>query len=106
MSDPLPDVDGLYLGGGYPELFAKELEASGTRHEIKKAAQDEMPIYGECGALLYLGNSLETDRTYRMAGVLGANSRMTAKLQALGYTEAEAIVDSPSCEKRQHNKRA
>ncbi len=95
MSDPLPDVDGLYLGGGYPELFAKELEASGTRHEIKKAAQDGMPIYGECGALLYLGDSLETDRTYRMAGVLGANSRMTAKLQALGYTEAQSIMDSP-----------
>ncbi len=95
MSDSLPDVDGLYLGGGYPELFAKELEASGTRQEIKKAAQDGMPIYGECGALLYLGDSLETDRTYRMADVLGANSRMTAKLQALGYTEAQCIMDSP-----------
>jgi len=99
MSDPLPDVDGLYLGGGYPELFAKELEASGMRHEIKKAAQDGMLIYGECGALLYLGASLETDRTYRMAGVLGANSRMTAKLQALGYTEAESIIDSPIAKK-------
>ncbi|PWB54211.1 MAG: cobyrinic acid a,c-diamide synthase [Candidatus Methanoperedenaceae archaeon] len=99
MSDPLPDVDGLYLGGGYPELFTKELEASGTRHEIKKAAQDWMPIYGECGALLYLGASLETDRTYRMAGVLGANSRMTAKLQALGYTEAVVIADSPIAKK-------
>lgn len=99
MSDPLPDVDGLYLGGGYPELFAKELEASGTRHEIKKAAQDGIPIYGECGALLYLGSSLETDRTYRMAGVLGANSRMTAKLQALGYTEAVVIADSPVAKK-------
>jgi cobyrinic acid a,c-diamide synthase len=99
MSDSLPDVDGLYLGGGYPELFAKELEASGTRHEIKKAAQDGMPIYGECGALLYLGSSLETNRTYRMAGVLGANSRMTGKLQALGYTEAESIMDSPIAKK-------
>jgi cobyrinic acid a,c-diamide synthase len=99
MGDSLPYVDGLYLGGGYPELFAKELEASGTRHEIKKAAQDGMPIYGECGALLYLGTSLETDRTYRMAGVLGANSRMTGKLQALGYTEAESIMDSPIAKK-------
>lgn len=99
MSDPLPDIDGLYLGGGYPELFAKELEASRTRHEIKKAAQDGMPIYGECGALLYLGASLETDMTYRMAGVLGANSRMTGKLQALGYTEAQSIMDSPIAKK-------
>ena len=95
MKDKLPQVDGLYLGGGYPELFAKELEASNTRQEIKKAAQDGMPIYGECGALLYLGASLKTDSTYRMAGVLDANSRMTGKLQALGYTEAQSIMDSP-----------
>ena len=94
MSDMLPDVDGLYLGGGYPELFAKELEASRTRYEIKKAAENGMPIYGECGALLYLCNSLKTDKIYKMAGVLGANSRMTGKLQALGFTEAETVMDS------------
>ncbi len=95
MSDKLPQVDGLYLGGGYPELFAKELEFSNTRYEIKKAAHDGMPIYGECGALLYLGASLETDTRYRMAGVLGANSRITGKLQALGYTQALSVMDSP-----------
>ncbi len=72
ISDDLPDVDGLYLGGGYPELYAKELESSGTREQIKKAADDGMPIYGECGALMYLNESLATDRTYRMAGILGA----------------------------------
>lgn len=99
MSDVLPQVDGLYLGGGYPELFAKELEASNTRHEIKRAAQDGMPIYGECGALLYLGASLKTDSTYRMSGVLGASSRMTGKLQALGYTEAQSVMDSPIAKK-------
>jgi len=99
MSDKLPQVDGLYLGGGYPELVAKELEASNTRHEVKKAAQDGMPIYGECGALLYLGASLETDGTYRMAGVLGASSRMTGKLQALGYTQAQSVMDSPIAKK-------
>ncbi|MDP2768072.1 MAG: cobyrinate a,c-diamide synthase [Candidatus Methanoperedens sp.] len=95
MNDELPQVDGIYLGGGYPELYAKELEASGTRHQIKKAAYDGMPIYGECGALLYLNESLATGRTYRMAGVLGASSRMTNKLQALSYTEAETAADSP-----------
>ena len=99
ISDKLPQVDGIYLGGGYPELFAKELEASNTRHDIKKAAEDGMPVYGECGALLYLGASLETDSTYRMAGVLGASSRMTGKLQALGYTEAQSIMDSPIAKK-------
>ncbi len=99
MTDRLPDVDGIYLGGGYPELFAKELSTSRTRDEIKKAAQDGMPIYGECGALLYLNESLKTDRTYKMAGILPASSRMTDKLQALGYTEAETAIDSPIARK-------
>jgi len=99
MSDKLPHVDGIYLGGGYPELFAKELSASPTRHGIKKAAEDEMPIYGECGALLYLNESLKTDRIYKMAGILGASSRMTDRLAALGYTEALTIADSPVAKK-------
>ncbi|VVB92863.1 Cobyrinate a,c-diamide synthase [uncultured archaeon] len=99
MTDRLPKVDGLYLGGGYPELFAKELSASPTRDEIKKAAGDGMPVYGECGALLYLNESLRTDRTYKMAGILGASSRMTNKLQALGYIEAETAIDSPIAKK-------
>jgi cobyrinic acid a,c-diamide synthase len=99
MTDRLPPVDGIYLGGGYPELFAKELSTSRTRDEIKKAAHDGMPIYGECGALLYLNESLKTDRTYKMAGILGASSIMTDKLQALGYTEAETAIDSPIARK-------
>ena len=99
MSDDLPQVDGLYLGGGYPELYAKELESSGTRKQIKKAADDGMPIYGECGALMYLNETLTTDRTYRMAGILGAGSRMTDKLQGLGYTEAQVVSDSPLARK-------
>ena len=99
MIDRLPEVDGIYLGGGYPELFAKELSASRTRDEIKKAAQDGMPIYGECGALLYLNESLKTDRIYKMAGILPASSRMADKLQALGYTEAETAMNSPIARK-------
>lgn len=95
MGDELPEVDGIYLGGGYPELYAGELEAAKTRNQIKKAADDGMPVYGECGALLYLNESLETDRIYKMAGILPANSRMTDKLQALGYTEAETVTVSP-----------
>ncbi len=99
ICDELPQVDGLYIGGGYPELYAGELEASKTRHMIKKAADDGMPIYGECGALLYLNKGLEIDRNYRMAGILGATSRMTDKLAALGYTEAQVISDSPLAKK-------
>jgi cobyrinic acid a,c-diamide synthase len=99
MSDDLPKVNGIYLGGGYPELYAKELEAGRTREQIKKAAENGMPIYGECGALLFLSETLETDRTYKMAGILGARSRMTDKLQALGYTEAQVVSDTPLSKK-------
>ena len=99
MNDDLPNVDGIYLGGGYPELYAKELEASRIREQIKKAAENGMPIHGECGALLFLSETLETDRTYKMAGILGSRSRMTDKLQALGYTEAKVISDTPLSKK-------
>jgi len=99
MSDDLPKVDGIYLGGGYPELYAKELEAGRTREQIKKEAENGMPIYGECGALLFLSETLETDRTYKMVGIFGARSRMTDKLQALGYTEAQVVSDTPLSKK-------
>lgn len=95
MSDELPDVDGIYLGGGYPELHASELEVSKTRHSIKKAAEDGMPIIGECGALLYLGQELETDKAYKMVGILPASSKITGKLKALGYTEAKVTSENP-----------
>ena len=95
MKEELPDVDGLYLGGGYPELYAEALSKSGAREQIKKAACDGMPIYGECGALLYLGKTLEVDHnTYSMCGVFDVRSRMTGRLQALGYTNAHTINDN------------
>ncbi|CAD6494221.1 MAG: Cobyrinate a,c-diamide synthase [Candidatus Argoarchaeum ethanivorans] len=95
MKEELPDVDGLYLGGGYPELYAEALAGSGVREQIKKAACDGMPIYGECGALLYLGKTLEIEHnTYSMCGVFDVMSKMTGRLQALGYTNAHTINDN------------
>lgn len=85
MDDILPDIDALYIGGGYPELYAKKLEASQCRHAIHDMAGRGMPIYGECGGLMYLGRSVATDRGYRMAGILPACAEMTDRIQALGY---------------------
>ena len=87
MDDLVPDVDAIYLGGGYPELYAKELEGSRCRHSIRDMAESGMPIYGECGGLMYLCRSLSTDQTYRMAGVLPAKAEMSTKIQALGYVK-------------------
>ena len=102
MRDPLPQVDGLYLGGGYPELYAGELEGSPTRIEIRRAAEDGMPIYGECGGLMYLCESViskDGDWEKEMVGVLPASTTMTGRLQALGYVEGDVVCDNPVVEK-------
>ncbi|MCG7853748.1 MAG: hydrogenobyrinic acid a,c-diamide synthase (glutamine-hydrolyzing), partial [Methanosarcinaceae archaeon] len=87
----MPDVDGFYFGGGYPELFAAELERSKTTHVLGSLAADGIPIYGECGGLQYLCSSYETEeKTYRMADIFPAETRQTKRLQALGHTKANA----------------
>lgn len=89
MAGEVPDVDGIYLGGGYPELYAEALENSETTRKLKGLAADGLPIYAECGGLLYLCETYEVDsRTYKLADVVPANTRMTDRLKALGYTEA------------------
>lgn len=96
LKDDLPDVDGLYIGGGYPELHAAALESAQARRQIKKASEDGMPIYGECGGLIYLCNEIAFEEgSYKMAGALPATTIMTKKLQALGYAEAEVVSTNP-----------
>ena len=97
LADDLPEADGFYFGGGYPELYARELSAhSKTRKKIRDAAADGVPIYGECGGMIYLCESLiDLDgNAYPMAGVLPAETAMTNRLQALGYTDA-TVSDNP-----------
>ncbi len=90
----VPEVDGMYFGGGYPELYLKELESSRTTKVLKDLSADGMPIYGECGGLQYLSSSYEADgRTYRTADIFPAETLLTKKLQALGYTEGVARGD-------------
>lgn len=85
----LPEgISGVYIGGGYPELFAKGLEAnSEMRREIKKLAQSGMPVYAECGGLMYLGRSIKglNDKTRKMCGVFPWKARLLDKRKALGY---------------------
>lgn len=100
IRDALPDADGIYIGGGYPELHAAALEAGRCIPQIREAASDGMPIYGECGGLMYLGDHLVVeDRSYKMTGVLPASTMMTKRLQALGYVEAEVVRDNPFSQK-------
>ena len=82
------DVDGIYLGGGYPELHAKSLaENQPTRLAIREFAASGGPIYAECGGLMYLGQALEVnDEAYRMCGVLPFSTRSPAGL-TIAYVE-------------------
>ncbi|MDD4255102.1 MAG: cobyrinate a,c-diamide synthase [Methanofollis sp.] len=95
LADPLPDVDGLYLGGGYPELHAAALSRSPCTRAVGAAASDGMPVYAECGGLIYLCERLSSDADYPMAGVLPADARMNPRFQALGYVEAKSTGTSP-----------
>jgi len=85
IADRLPDVDGVYLGGGYPELHLEKLAASGCRSDITRAAISGMPVFGECGGLMYLTSEISAGGSYRMCGILPAVSEMTGSVQALGY---------------------
>ncbi len=85
----LPDgLDALYLGGGFPEIFAKELaQNDALRHEIKAAIDAGVPTYAECGGLMYLAEQLVDQRgnPHPMVGVLPGTIRMTNRLQHFGY---------------------
>ncbi len=93
-----PTADAIYLGGGYPELYASELEANKTmRRAIKEFAESGRPIYAECGGLIYLGESITTkeDETFEMAGVLPIKGRMLDRRKSLGYREVKVQKGSP-----------
>jgi cobyrinic acid a,c-diamide synthase len=86
------NLDGLYLGGGYPELHAEALSRNGSmRAGIRAFADTGKPIYAECGGMIYLGNSLTTvdKRGYAMAGVLPMEFEMTPRLVHFGYVDVE-----------------
>jgi len=92
MSDDLPEADLIYFGGGYPELHAHALESGPCRDQIRAATEDGLPIYAECGGLMYLGRGLDSDTgSTRWAGVLPIEAYMEKRFQALGYTIGDSI---------------
>lgn len=93
----LPEVDGLYLGGGYPEVHASALASNRSmRQAITEHAEGGGPIYAECGGLMYLTRAIRTvggDR-FPMAGLLPAEAVCADRLRALGYAEVETTSES------------
>jgi len=98
LDDPVPlDADGLYLGGGYPELHGARLSANrAARDGVRKMAEAARPIYAECGGLMYLAEALEDleGRGHEMVGLLPTTVRMRPRRLTLGYTEVELAVPS------------
>ncbi|HMA67939.1 MAG TPA: cobyrinate a,c-diamide synthase [Desulfosalsimonadaceae bacterium] len=92
----LPEVDALYIGGGFPETHAAMLaENSGFRSSLKSAAEAGLPIYAECGGLMYLGESLVLEESYPMTGVLPIVFGFSQKPQGHGYTRVFVDRENP-----------
>ena len=89
----LPDVDGVYFGGGYPELHGFALETNAMfRESVRRFIEDGGPVYAECGGLMYLTGAirLANGQVHRMVGAIAAEVTMSDSLRAIGYVEAEA----------------
>ncbi len=83
----LPEVDGLFIGGGFPETHMQQLESNTTlRREIRQFVEDRMPVYAECGGLMYLARSISwNDQTAEMVGAIPADITMHPRPQGRGY---------------------
>lgn len=92
------NIDILYLGGGYPEVFAKELSGNQSmRSSIAAYAEKGGTIYAECGGYMYLSKDLitTTGESYPMCGVIDSTSNMEKRLRSLGYREVTSYMNLP-----------
>lgn len=100
----LPEVDGIYLGGGYPELSAHELAANASMvTDIRHAVAADMPVYAECGGLMYLSLAIvgRDGRGNEMVAAIPTETVVSARRQALGYREVELARDTVLFERGQ-----
>ena len=109
----LPDgIGGIYLPGGYPELFAETLAANQTmKTAVREAIEGGMPVYAECGGFIYLGAGIEAQASKTdhfdnknlgmtpLVGIFPVTTRMLPRRKALGYREVELLADTPVAEK-------
>ena len=93
----LPELDGLYIGGGFPETHAEQLAANDQlTTRLRSAIEAGLPVYAECGGLMYLGRNLEIEgKTYPMVQALPMDFRLEQKPQGHGYTELEVVNTNP-----------
>ncbi len=98
LTDDLPhSLDALYIGGGFPETHAETLSANEKlRKSIRNAVEEGLPVYAECGGLMYLAEELIwKEKTYPMAGVLPITVGVSKKPRGHGYTVLEVDRENP-----------
>ncbi|UCC61003.1 MAG: hydrogenobyrinic acid a,c-diamide synthase (glutamine-hydrolyzing) [Dehalococcoidia bacterium] len=95
--DRLPEIEGLYIGGGFPEFFLDKLVANdGLRQDIAAATEEGLPIYAECAGLMYLCRGIRWQGQYHeMVGVLPAEVEIAKRPQGHGYTVVEVTGENP-----------
>jgi cobyrinic acid a,c-diamide synthase len=93
----LPDLDTLYIGGGFPEMFLDELETNhNLRREIRAAVDGGLPVYAECGGLMYLSKRIHwVGRSGEMVGALPIEVEVSERPQGHGYVQAEVATLNP-----------
>lgn len=96
----IPKCDGLYIGGGFPEILGDSLSKNKIMKEsIKKLSEDNLPIYAECGGLMYMTKSISSqNKKYKMIGIFDAETKMTNKMR-LNYTKGKITKKNPISEK-------
>lgn len=99
----IPDnIHGIIFGGGYPELYAKELSLNKTMIEsVKSTVYNGLPCVAECGGFMYLHESMEDDKSqpYDMVGLIKGKAYKTPKLNRFGYIKLTALEDNFLCKK-------
>jgi cobyrinic acid a,c-diamide synthase len=95
--EPFPDIDGLYIGGGFPETHARALaDNEAFRRRLKALADEGLPVYAECGGLMYLGEKLILEEgEFPMAGVLPIVYGFSRRPQGHGYTVFRVERENP-----------
>ena len=97
-TDLPPGISGIYLPGGYPELYADQLAANtGMMQAIRKAVQADMPVYAECGGFVYLTQGIDccgSQPSADFVGIFPVRSRMLPRRKALGYRQIELTQDT------------
>jgi cobyrinic acid a,c-diamide synthase len=93
----VPDVDALYIGGGFPEMWAEELaQNTSLLRQLRELIEAGLPVYAECGGLMYLGRSLKLrGKAYPMVGALPLISEFDERPQGHGYTTLLTIKRNP-----------